>query len=197
MEEQDAILIGHDWGAAIAYGAASLAPQRFRAIVPVAIPYPPLFPRSLRLLWAARHFLAHRLPWAERSLRRANFRQLDCLYRRWSPDWHGPERDSALAAAKECFADPRNLSGALAYYRDASPSRAEELPKPPSIPALAVGGSHDFDPGLYAKTAALYGPGSDSLVIEGTGHWPHRESEEAFIASLLEFVDRIDKRPPG
>jgi pimeloyl-ACP methyl ester carboxylesterase len=192
MEEQSAILVGHDWGAAITYGAASLAPERFRAIVPVAIPYPRLFPRSLKLLWEARHFLALRLPWAERSVRRAHFRQLDRLYSRWSPDWHGLERDRSLADAKKCFGDPGCLSAALAYYRDVSPSQAEELPDPPQIPALAVGGSGDFDPSLYGKTAALFGPESDSLVLEGAGHWPHRESEDAFIAALIAFADRVE-----
>ena len=42
---------------------------------------------------------------------------LDMLYRRWAPDWTGPERDECLANAKSCFADPRCLSGALGYYR--------------------------------------------------------------------------------
>lgn len=191
LEERSAIMVGHDWGAVITYGAAALAPERFVAVVPVAIPYPPLYPRSLKLLWAARHFFAHRLPWAERSLRRAKFAQVDRLYSRWSPNWRGPERDRSIAAAKQSLADPRCLSAALGYYRDASPSRAAELPDLPRIPALAVGGAGDFDPGLYGKTAALFGPGSEALVLDG-GHWPHRESEDAFIAALIEFLDRIE-----
>jgi pimeloyl-ACP methyl ester carboxylesterase len=192
LGEQNAILVGHDWGAVIAFGAGSLAPERFRAVVPIAIAYPPLYPRSPKLLWAARHIFANRLPWAERSIRRANFKQLDRLYRRWSPDWHGPERDRALAAAKECFADPRCLNAALAYYRQASTSRAEELPDLPKIPALSVGGANDFDPGLYDKTAALFGPGSKAVVLDG-GHWPHRESEDAFIDALIAFVNGIEQ----
>jgi pimeloyl-ACP methyl ester carboxylesterase len=191
LEEQSAIIVGHDWGAVIAYGAVSLAPDRFRGVVPVAIPYPPLYPRSLKLLWAARHFFAHKLPWAERSIRRANFKQLDRLYSRWSPDWHGPDRDRSLAAAKECLADPRALTAALAYYREASGERAKQLPKLPKIPALPVGGGDDFDPGLYDRTAALFASGSEAVLLGG-GHWPHRESEDAFIASLLDFVKRTE-----
>ena len=192
LGEHDAILVGHDWGAVITYGAAALAPERFRAVVPIAIPYPPLYPRSLKLLWAARHIFANRLPWAERSLRRANFKQVDRLYRRWSPNWRGPERDRSIADAKRCLADPRSLHAALGYYRDVSPSRAAELPNLPQIPALPVGGSGDFDPGLYGKTATLFGPGSEAVVLDG-GHWPHRESEDAFIASLIDFVKRVDR----
>src|SRR5207248_10523053 len=34
----DAVLIGHDWGARIATGAAVLAPERFRSVVTSAVP---------------------------------------------------------------------------------------------------------------------------------------------------------------
>ena len=34
----DAVLIGHDWGAAVAYGAAPAAPERWRRVVALAVP---------------------------------------------------------------------------------------------------------------------------------------------------------------
>ena len=40
LEIDSAVLVGHDWGAAIAYGAASLAPDRVRGVVGIAIPHP-------------------------------------------------------------------------------------------------------------------------------------------------------------
>src|SRR4051812_2999036 len=46
LGERSAILVGHDWGAVIAYSAALIERERIRAIVPIAIPYPTLFPRS-------------------------------------------------------------------------------------------------------------------------------------------------------
>src|SRR3954453_23208325 len=36
----DAVLIGHDWGAITAYGAASFAPDRWRRVVTAAVPPP-------------------------------------------------------------------------------------------------------------------------------------------------------------
>src|ERR1700690_2154021 len=38
----DAVLIGHDWGAVTAYGAAAHQPERWRRVVTLAIPPAPL-----------------------------------------------------------------------------------------------------------------------------------------------------------
>jgi pimeloyl-ACP methyl ester carboxylesterase len=35
---QDAVLIGHDWGAEVAYGAAALAPGRWRRLITLGVP---------------------------------------------------------------------------------------------------------------------------------------------------------------
>lgn len=189
LGESSAVLVGHDWGAAIAYDAASLHPERFRAIVPIAIPHPSLLPRTPAAAWAARHFLVHRLLWAERTVRRRDFAYLEKLYRRWAPSWTGPERDDCLERAKRCFADPGSLSGALAYYRALSLKLPPEIAEPPAVRGLVVGGTDEIvDPGLFEKTAARLADGSESLLIEGARHWPHRESEDAFIEALLGFV---------
>jgi pimeloyl-ACP methyl ester carboxylesterase len=195
LGEREAILVGHDWGASIVYAAASLHPERVRAIVPIAIPHPSLLPRDPRTLWAARHFLALKMPWAERSVRRGDFAYLETLYARWAPNWSGPVRDQSLADVKEAFRDERSLSGALAYYRALSPRIAAELERPPSVPGLVVGGTADIlEPDLYVRTAGLLGAGSDSLIVEGAGHWPHREGEDEFLARLISFVGEVGSK---
>jgi len=70
LGEQCAVLIGHDWGASIAYAVAHLHPERARAIVPIAIPPPHLLRPTPGLLFRTRHFLALRVPWAESAVRR-------------------------------------------------------------------------------------------------------------------------------
>lgn len=117
---EEAVLVGHDWGAAVVYRAAALAPERVRAICAVAIPHPRLLKRSLGLLWRGRHFLTLRLPSGPWLARRHDFAYLDTLMRRWAPNWSGPAREATLADVKRCFADPRVLDAALGYYRDAS-----------------------------------------------------------------------------
>jgi pimeloyl-ACP methyl ester carboxylesterase len=176
------------------YSAATLHPDRVRAIVPIAIPHPSLLPRDPRTLWAARHFLSLRMPWAERTVRRADFAYVETLYGRWAPNWAGPARDRSVADAKDAFSDERSLSGALDYYRALSPRTPPELARPPSARGLIVGGTTDIlDPDLYEQTAGLLGVGSASLIVEGAGHWPHREDEEAFLTRLISFVGEVDR----
>jgi pimeloyl-ACP methyl ester carboxylesterase len=194
LGEREAILVGHDWGASMVYGAATLHPDRVRAIVPIGIPHPSLLPRDPRTLWAARHFLSLKMPWAERTVRRADFAYLDTLYGRWAPNWAGPARERSLADAKDAFSDERSLSGALDYYRALSPRTPPELARPPSARGLVVGGTTDIlDPDLYERTVSLLGVGSDSLIVEGAGHWPHREDEEAFLTRLISFVGEVER----
>src|SRR5262245_16010768 len=52
---EQAIVVGHDWGASAAYAAAAIAPERVRFLVTVAIPHPGSIKPSPRLLWGARH----------------------------------------------------------------------------------------------------------------------------------------------
>jgi pimeloyl-ACP methyl ester carboxylesterase len=197
LGEREAILVGHDWGASMVYGAASLHPDRVRAIVPIGIPHPSLLPRDPGTLWGARHFLALKMPWAERSVRRNGFAYLGTLYGRWAPNWSGRERERSLADVKAAFADERSLTGAIAYYRALSPRTPAELERPPSVPGLVVGGTTDIlDRELYERTAGLLGAGSDSLIVEGAGHWPHREGEDEFLARLIAFVGEVGSERP-
>jgi pimeloyl-ACP methyl ester carboxylesterase len=125
LELESAVLVGHDWGASLIYGAAVLAPERVDAIVPIAIPHPStLKPRNalqaLGLLVMARHFLYFQLPWCESGTRRNDFKYVETLYDRWAPEWQGPERDAAVARAKEAFSTPEVLRAAIDYYRAVS-----------------------------------------------------------------------------
>jgi pimeloyl-ACP methyl ester carboxylesterase len=190
LGERDAILAGHDWGSGIVFGAAALHPDRVRAIVPIALPHPNLLSRGPRTLWAGRHFVVLKLPWAEAMIRGGDFAYLDKLYRRWAPDWRGSERDRTLAHAKEAFADPRALKAALDYYRAVTPKPKPELSQRSPVPGLLVADLRDIPRESYDRSAELLGEGSEVLALDGVGHWPHREREPEFIARLSEFVQR-------
>ena len=82
----EAVVIGHDWGAAAAYGAAALAPDRVTKLFALAIPHPAALKPSPKKLWGARHFAAYKLPGAPKRFARNDFAALPAIYRRWSPD---------------------------------------------------------------------------------------------------------------
>ncbi len=85
LGETSAIVVGHDWGASAAFGAAIQFPERVRFLVTLAIPHPASLRPSPLLLWKARHFVTLRTPGAVERVRADDFAYVDELVRRWSP----------------------------------------------------------------------------------------------------------------
>ena len=63
----------------------------------------------------------------------------------------------------------------------------------PETRGLVVAGTTDLDPAVYEETAELLGEGSEALIVDGAGHWPHREDEDAFLARLISFAGDLDR----
>ncbi len=191
LDEDEAIVIGHDWGAVLTYGAAAYTPERVRGIVVVAIPHLSLLKPGPKLAWDARHFAELRLPWAKQWVQRKDFKYIRDELRRWAPNWTGDERDQTITDVKQCFADPDNLGGALAYYR-AFTGQSGRAAHPIDKRALVVGGTADLVPAdAYRQSPGKLGAGSTALIVEGAGHWPHREGEAEFQKALLEYLGSL------
>jgi pimeloyl-ACP methyl ester carboxylesterase len=193
LGEDKAVLIGHDWGAAVVYSAAAQAPERWRAFVPIAIPHPSLVPRDPKTVWAARHFITFKLPWGDWVASHDDFAYIETCYRRWSPDWDDLKRDACLASVKRAFSDPACLHASLDYYRAVTPKLDPEALEPIPVRALVVGGSEDIlSRELYEQTAASKtGAGSRAVILDGAGHWPHLEREDEFISALLGYLGEL------
>ncbi|UCH30537.1 MAG: alpha/beta hydrolase [Myxococcales bacterium] len=198
LELESATLVGHDWGATLLYGATVLAPERVEAIIPIAIPHPKTLKPKNALqaagaLFMARHLIYFQLPWCEAGTRRNDFAYIDTIYRRWAPNWKGPERDAALARVKEAFSNPDVLTAAIDYYRAMSKKTErplERLRGPLDTRGLMVAGGKDFGGhlGPYKRSQSLFEQGAEVLVMPEAGHWPHREDEPKFTDALIRFL---------
>ena len=189
LGESSAVVVGHDWGTSVAYGAATKYPERVSKIVTIGIPHPLTLKPKPREAAAGRHFLYFKLPWARLTAQAFDLKLVDRLYRRWSPNWDGPAREQAVAEAVAALRDKRVLRGALAYYKALNPLDRFLRPKI-AVPALIVGGGDD-PPAVqraYAATPSRFTAPCDVLILEGAGHWPHREQEDAFVEALLRFL---------
>jgi pimeloyl-ACP methyl ester carboxylesterase len=187
-----AVVVGHDWGALETYVAATLAPERVRGMVTLGIPHPSVLRRTPASLWAVRHFFALKLPWAPRSLSRNDFAYVETLYTRWAPNWSGPEREQAIAQAKQALSAQATLNGAIDYYRALPLGGSRLLDDPPEVPGLIVGGTRDVaQPELYSASAELLPAPSRALIVEGAGHWPHREDADAVVPEIVAFVGAL------
>jgi pimeloyl-ACP methyl ester carboxylesterase len=124
--DRNAVLIGHDWGAEAAYGAAALAPERWRRLVTLSVP-PPALDDSLFAdydqLKRFFYLFALQMPGATRLVEADGMSFLDRLSGEWSPGYDAAED---LARAKACLQGPANLSAAIAYYRQAASPECQQ-----------------------------------------------------------------------
>jgi pimeloyl-ACP methyl ester carboxylesterase len=184
LGEQTAIVVGHDWGAAAAYAAASLEPARIRKLVTIAIPHPAALKPTPGRVWGVRHFIAYKLPGAARRFAAHDFAALRAIYRRWSPTWDVP--DAELAAVRACFADPACLDAAFGYYRQLRFRPQRFLRAPIQVPTVTFAGLDDrmAQPADYRAAARMFAAGYVVEEMRG-GHFMHREHPEDFAAKLL------------
>ncbi|MFD0899282.1 alpha/beta fold hydrolase [Actinomadura sediminis] len=179
-------VIGHDWGAAVAWALAAAHPNVLSTLTALSAPHPAAFIRSL---FTSRQFLMSwymyffQLPWIpELALRR--------LYR--SRDFGIATRFAAGRPEANTLRDVTFLmtSGALTpalnWYR-AMPFNPPGRLAPVTVPTLFIAG--DADPALGPEGAALTrdhvtGPYTFH-TLRGVGHWiPEQAAPE--VAALLE-----------
>ncbi|MFZ1160945.1 alpha/beta fold hydrolase [Mycobacterium sp.] len=180
----EAIVIGHDWGASAAYGAAALGPDRVKKLFVLAIPHPAALRPSLKKLWGVRHFAAYKLPGAPERFARNDFAALPAICRRWSPTWSpaGHEFDAVRAS----FSNPASLNAAFGYYRKLSPIPSASLKTKITVPTVVFAGLDDpvAEPADYRYAARMF---AGDYVVEEVpgGHFMHREHPDVFAERLL------------
>jgi pimeloyl-ACP methyl ester carboxylesterase len=189
LGERTAVVVGHDWGTSVAYGAGTKYPDRATKLVAIGIPHPVTIRPKPTELGAGRHFLYFKLPWARLTAQAFDLKLVDRLYRRWSPHWDGPEREQSVADSVQILQDKRVLRGALAYYKALNPLDSFARGRI-AVPGLIVGGSDDppVFQRAYAATPSRFTAPCTVRILDGAGHWPHREREDEFVEALLTFL---------
>lgn len=197
LGETSAAVVGHDWGALAAYSATmQAAPDRIRALVTLAIPHPRAIKPSIRGLWKARHFIAYqRREAAVKRLKADDYAHVRDIIRRWAPTWTPP--DAEIERSKACFRHEGVAEAALGYYwcwwaDQKDPEARKALLKRIAVPTLAIGGKADgaLVPGAYAATPRCYTGHYEMTLLDGIGHFPHREAPEKVIPRIVDFLDQ-------
>lgn len=196
----EAVLIGHDWGAAAAYGAAGSAPERWRTVVAMALPPTNAMLATflgydqLKLSWYVHLF---QTPLAEMLVGADDLAFVERLWADWSP---GYDATSDLAAVREALQAPEHLTAALGTYRAAlgnaplSPALAVEQAacgEAPPQPALYLHGENDGC--IAAATArsaagAFERRGSRFAVLPDVGHFLHLEAPVVVNELIVDFL---------
>lgn len=192
----DAVLIGHDWGAEVAYAAGAAAPDRFRRLVTLAVPPAALDETlfsdfdQLRRFW---YLFLCRDPaeLAETVIARDDMSFIDKLWLAWSP---GFEPGDHLAAVKQSLRAPANLSAAIGYYRAPSDAPAGA----PRQPTLYLHGTADGCIGadLAGGAERVLVPPSRVMMVPGTGHFLHLEKPAEVNQNIIAWVTSRESARP-
>jgi pimeloyl-ACP methyl ester carboxylesterase len=186
-------LVGHDWGASVAWWTATIHPERLDRLVVLNAPHPAVWRKSMTEDPAqrkkSRYVQLIRLPWlVETVVRSGNFRGLaaafDSATRR---EAFGAE---VLAQYRAAWGQPGALTGALNWYRALF---MQDLPVPAAhsiaTPTLVIWGDQDAfaGPELAEASAALC---ADARVIHfaDASHWVVHDKPDAVRDALLGFL---------
>jgi pimeloyl-ACP methyl ester carboxylesterase len=200
--DERAVLIGNDWGAETAYGAASFAPDRWRRVVTLAVPPLALDTKIFADYDQLKRFFYLfflKTPFAESVLAADDMAFLDRLWQDWSPGYDARED---LRNVKQCLREEGNLAAAIGYYRAEEPGlphsgtdgayAVEEaaFANAPPQPTLYLHGSRDgcIGPALVKDAQSHLATGSRMKVIEGAGHFLHVEKPALVNDQILAWV---------
>jgi pimeloyl-ACP methyl ester carboxylesterase len=186
LEIERAHVVGHDFGAGLAWALAALAPERVDRLVVLSVGHPNMFREpsleQRQKSWYMLFFQFDGL--AERLLMRDDWK----LFRDWTRDAH--DRDRYLADLSR----PGALVAGLNWYRaNSSPFRElEQRPPFPSVaaPTLGLWSSGDaylLEEGMAGSGDYVTGPWRYER-IEGASHWMQLDAPERVNELLLEFL---------
>jgi pimeloyl-ACP methyl ester carboxylesterase len=184
----DAVLIGHDWGAITAYGAAATAPERWRRVVTMAVPPPPVASGAFfdyEQLKRSFYVYLFQTPLAELVAAADDLAFIDNLWRDWSPSYDAGED---LTHVKDSLRAPDNLAAAIGYYR--AMFAGGVLGDSPPQPTLYLHGADDgaFLADRVHESKAHLSAESEVKILPGCGHFLHLERPDEVNQLVTEWL---------
>jgi pimeloyl-ACP methyl ester carboxylesterase len=186
-------VVGHDWGAAVAWWLATRYPERLDRLVALNAPHPAvwlaaqrLIPAQRRKSWYARFF---RLPWLPEQLLRA--RRFDALARALRQAARpGAFSESDLARYRQAWSVPGALTGMLNWYRGAIP---RDFGPPEryriTVPTLVLWGAREvYAVRETAEQSIRMCAGGELVFFEQATHWVQHDEPERVNRMLLDFL---------
>lgn len=188
-----ACLVGHDWGAAVAWWTALAHPERVERLAILNVPHPAVMRRHMLRNPAQRrrswYIFFFQLPWLpELWLRRRGFRVAERSVRGTARP--GAFSDEDMDRYREAWGRPRALTSMLHWYRAALRRRP---PAPESLrvrqPTLVLWGMRDrfLGPEMIEPSLELCDRAEAVRFGEAT-HWLQHEEPAAVNSLLVEFL---------
>ncbi len=182
-------VVGHDWGAAVAWYVGLMHPDRVVSLVPISVPHPYAFGQALsdpegEQARRSGYMETFRSDTAEAMFLRDDARALRSIYA--GAGLTSEEVDEYV----RLLSQPRALTGALNWYRAmVLPTGGSAVPPTPiSMPTMYVWSDRDVALGREgAELTEQFVEGPYRFeVLEGISHWVPEEAAEQLAALLRE-----------
>lgn len=190
---QSAYLIGHDWGAAVAWHMAMRYPERVEHLAILNVPHPAVMRSHLRSNWRqllrSWYIFFFQLPWLPEALLGMN--QASGLARLLAQSGNpGSFSDHDLDHYREAWLKPGAVLAMLGWYRAALRYPGEVfLERRIPHPTLILWGARDaaLELAMAEDNLAWCDQGRLEIFPEAT-HWVQHDQAEAVNCSLLDFL---------
>jgi pimeloyl-ACP methyl ester carboxylesterase len=180
-------LVGHDWGAAVAWAAAAEMPERLATVSPISVPHPAAFFKSFAnsrqglASWYMYFFQLPRIP--EWLLTRRNGVMVTQSLRRAGQTRTAAQRDA------QAMIEPGALTAAINWYRAMPLLNPRMINQKVSVPTLYVWSDNDV--ALLPKSAhntARYVSGEYRFeILTGVSHWIPDQQPDKLADLLLDW----------
>lgn len=191
---EQAAIVGHDWGAAVAWALAARHPEAVYKLCAMQVPPMSVWQKNQtwRQALASWYMLFFQIPYLpEWILSRDDFALAEKLLRNAAADRRFFS-DEEIEKYKESWREPEALTSAVNYYR-ANVFQRIIRPQPTvkiKVPTLFIYGEKDAAilPETVRNVKDAVDASYEEIHIPESGHWVQQEAAEAVTDSLREFL---------
>lgn len=193
--EERAFVVGHDWGAAVAWMVATLHPEVVERLAILNVPHPDTMQRTLmrnpKQLLHSWYMFFFQLPWLPERL--LGWGGRDALARTYADAREGAFTDADLDRYVEALRGPEGFRGPINWYRAALRTpigRARRLYRPIPAEVLVIWGEQDrFLMASMAQPSPTLVPRVRVERLPNASHWVQHDEPERVNALLTGFFD--------
>jgi pimeloyl-ACP methyl ester carboxylesterase len=198
---QRAVIVGHDWGGAVAWAVALTRPEIVERLCVMNCPHLAKFgenirsnPRQMLRSWYMAFF---QIPFIPDALLRMNNAALAVRAIKSTAFNKDAFSDQDLAHYRDAFKNPYSATAAINYYRASirgvfmrKPADSDWMRRKIAAPTMLIWGEHDVALGkelTYGMEGLFSGP-FEVKYIPDSGHWVQQERPDLVNKYLLDFL---------
>ena len=189
---EQAAVVGHDWGAAVAWWTALHYPERVSRLVTVNVPHPSVMSRTLRRSWTQRfkslYMLFFQVPVLPEVVSSA--RDWETVVRTMKrSSLPGTFSDTDMERYREAWSRPGAFRAMLNWYRAMVRRRDSPRTEQVTVPTLVLWGAQDrFLSRSMARPSADLCDDGRVRFFEDATHWVQHEEPVRVAEELVAFL---------